>query len=105
MGERNFHYLPPRGGSAGRTVDPVTASIPVGGTMELRVCDIVMDTLNRSFKRDGFHLALSVEARDALIARAKEELLGDDVSWISSQRPYLAMNLRIFPSRPIWAGK
>ena len=105
MGERNFHYLPPRGGSAGGAVDPATASIPAGGTMELRVCDIVMDTLNRSFKRDGFHLALSVEARDALIARAKEELLGDDVSWISAQRPYLDMNLRIFPSRPIWAGE
>jgi len=105
QGEQGFRYSLPGGGTAGGSVDPATASIPVGGTMELRVCDIVMHTLNRSFKFDGFHLALGVEARDALIARAKVELLGDDVSWISAQRPYLDMRLRIFPSRPIWAGE
>ncbi len=103
--ESSLNYSFGSGGGGGQHIDAATSSIPVGGEIELRVCDLMVSNLSRSLRFEKFHLALSTAERDVFVKMAIEGILNPNTSWIvadETRKPRLPHSSALFVSRPVW---
>jgi hypothetical protein len=103
--EQSMSIRYPGGGIGGSPVDPATASVPVGGVVDVRACDLAALRLARMMKIEEYSLALPVARRDELIARILRVVKSDDTMWLleaETGRPNLPWRFAVFPTRAVW---
>jgi hypothetical protein len=83
------------------TIDGARASVPVGGEIPLRACDVLMERLKRPLGMEGFDIGSSVAERDEWIARAIALMSAEKFVWPTVSEGSLGME-PVFVSRPVW---
>jgi hypothetical protein len=101
--ERAIRYEVPYrpNASYGGTIRAETASVPVGGEIPLRACDLVMEKIKTAMRMDGYDLALPADSRDAWIARAVTAMSSEGFVWPQGLRS-MPVHDPVFVSRAIW---
>ncbi len=92
----------PGSGTDGATIAANTASIEIGGEIELRRCDLLMEKLKKRFGFNTFDLALSIKDRDMWIDRAQQLMAQENFNWPGEPMPSLFITDPVFISRAIW---
>ncbi|HXH62405.1 MAG TPA: hypothetical protein VNI20_13740 [Fimbriimonadaceae bacterium] len=94
-----------KNGMRNERVNSGSTAVPVGGELEMRVCDDVLSRLSRTLGMSKFDLALSTQFKDECVADAIAVVSGDSTRWIwhnPDTRPVVPGFRTPFPSRSVW---
>ena len=89
-------------GTRGFAIDPGRASVEVGGSIELRRCDLLMAKLKGAFRDNAFDVGATVADRDKWTAAAVASMSREGFSWEVNPVPLIAVTEPVFVSRAIW---